>query len=81
VGASNMQMLPEWNRFWYHTDCPSLLAQHTRANCAGRCTNRFRNLAKTCSLLSQSCHLVAIDYPARPSQCLSLKALRCAALP
>jgi hypothetical protein len=31
VGASNVQMLPEWNRFWYHTDCCSHCSAALRA--------------------------------------------------
>ena len=31
MGASNVQMLPEWNRFWYHTDCCSHCSAPLRA--------------------------------------------------
>lgn len=31
MGASNVQVLPEWNRFWYHTDCCSHCSAALRA--------------------------------------------------
>ena len=39
---SNVQMWPEWNRFWYHTDCCShcsaaLRAQEPTEQPAGLC--------------------------------------------
>ena len=43
-------------------------AQQTRANGTGRRTDCHRNLAKAGALFSQPHHLVATDYPARPSQ-------------
>ena len=43
-------------------------AQKPRPDRTGGRTNCLRNLAKTRALLSQPGHLVAVDYPARPSQ-------------
>ena len=42
MGASNVQVLPEWHRFWYHIDCCShcsamLRAQEPSEKPAGLC--------------------------------------------
>jgi hypothetical protein len=43
-------------------------AQQTGTNRTGGRTDNPCNLAKTCPLFSQPCHLVAIDYPTRAAQ-------------
>jgi hypothetical protein len=48
-------------------------AQHTRANRAGGRVNCLYDLANSCPLFTQPSYLVAVDYPARTTQRLSIE--------